>query len=104
MLGYGNGTFGVNNTISREQIATVLYNFSRQQKLDTSARTSLSAYSDASKVSGYAVTAMQWAVASKVMSGRSANILAPQSTTTRAECAQLFKTYLTGPGASLMKS
>ena len=104
MLGYGNGTFGVNNTISREQIATVLYNFSRQQKLDTSAQTSLSAYSDASKVSGYAVTAMQWAVASKVMSGRSANILAPQSTTTRAECAQLFKTYLTGPGASLMKS
>lgn len=103
MQGYGNGVFGVKDTISREQIATVLYQFSRQQKLDTSARTNLSSYSDASKISSYAVTPMQWAVASKVMVGRSATSLAPKGTTTRAECAQLFKTYLTGPAASLVK-
>lgn len=104
MSGYGNGTFGVKDTISREQIATVLYNFSRQQKLNTSARANLSTYTDASSISSYAVTPMQWAVASKVLSGRSATTLAPRSNTTRAECAQLFKNYLTGVGASLIKS
>lgn len=104
MSGYGNGTFGVKDTISREQIATVLYNFSSQQKLDTSARADLSAYTDASSISRYAVTPMQWAVASQVLSGRSATTLAPCSNTTRAECAQLFKNYLTGVGSSLVKS
>ena len=104
MSGYGNGTFGVKDTISREQIATVLYNFSRQQELNTSACANLSTYTDASSISSYAVTPMQWAVASKVLSGRSATTLAPRSNTTRAECAQLFKNYLTGVGASLIKS
>lgn len=103
MFGYGNGKFGVSDTISREQIATVLYNFSCQNNLDTSARANLSAYSDASKVSDYAVAPMQWAVATKVMAGRSTTSLAPRGTTTRAECAQLLKAYMTGPGAELEK-
>ncbi|MCD8356798.1 MAG: S-layer homology domain-containing protein [Clostridia bacterium] len=102
MAGYGNGKFGVNDVISREQIATVLYNFSNQNDLETSSRDDLNNYSDASSISNYAVEPMQWAVSTNILSGRSTTTLAPLSNATRAECAQIFKNYLTGIASSLM--
>lgn len=102
MSGYTNGKFGVNDVITREQIATVLYSYSNKYGVDTSSLQNLSKYTDASKVSSYAVTPMQWAVANGIISGRTATTLVPQGSATRAECAAMLRSYLTGIGSSLL--
>lgn len=45
---------------------------------------------------------MQWAVASNIISGKTATQLAPRDSATRAECAQMLKNYLTGVASSLL--
>lgn len=94
--------FSPTANITREQLATALYNYSRYNKIDTTKVTALNGYSDASQISGYATTAMQWAVANGVMQGYN-GALSPQGTATRAECAAMLRNYLTGIGASLLK-
>ncbi len=102
MSGYPNNTFGANVPITRQDFAAVLYRYSNKCQLNTSARTNLNQYQDASSVSSYAQDAMQWAVACKIISGKSSTHLAPKDSTTRAECAQMLKNYLTGVASSLL--
>lgn len=104
MGGYPNGTFGADTPITRQDFAAVLYRYSGKYQLDTSARADLSAYQDASAISSYAQDAMQWAVACKIISGKSKTQLAPRDSTTRAECAQILKNYVTGVASSLVGS
>ncbi len=102
MSGYGNGKFGVNDAITREQLATTLYNYSEHFGVSLNNKASLSAYTDASSVSSYAVTPMQWAVGNGIISGRSSTTLAPKGKSTRAECAAMLQNYLTGIGSALL--
>lgn len=102
MGGYPNGTFGAYTPITRQDFAAVLYRYSNKYQLDTSARADLHSYQDASAISSYAQEAMQWAVASKIISGRSNTQLAPRDSVTRAECAKMLQNYLTGIGSSLL--
>lgn len=102
MSGYPNGTFGVKDVITREQIATILYSYSKKYGVNTSSLQNLSKYTDASKISSYAITPMQWAVANGIISGRTTTTLEPNGSATRAECAAMLKSYLTGIGASLI--
>ena len=102
MSGYTNGTFGVNDVITREQIATILYSYSNRYGVDTSSLQNLNKYTDASKISSYAVTPMQWAVANGIISGRTSTTLVPQGSATRAECAAMLRSYLIGIGSSLL--
>lgn len=104
MNGYPNNTFGANDPITRQDFAVVLYHYSSQQQLDTSTRANLNQYRDVSSVASYAQDAMQWAVASKIISGKSSTQLAPRDSATRAECAQMLKNYLTGVASSLLGS
>lgn len=104
MNGYPNNTFGANDPITRQDFAVVLYHYSSQQQLDTSTRANLNSYRDVSSVASYAQDAMQWAVASKIISGKSSTQLAPRDSVTRAECAQMLKNYLTGVASSLLGS
>lgn len=102
MSGYTNGTFGANDVITREQIATILYSYSNRYGVDTSSLQNLNKYTDASKISSYAVTPMQWAVANGIISGRTSTTLVPQGSATRAECAAMLRSYLIGIGSSLL--
>ena len=61
---------------------------------DVRVSASLSRYSDADKVSDWAVTAMHWAVGAGLINGRSANTLAPQGTATRAEVAAILLRFV----------
>lgn len=92
--GYGDGLFGTNDDISREQVATILMRFAKLQGLDTSKRADFSDYSDASKISSWAQDAMEWANAYNLIKGRSATSLAPQSTATRAEVASILQRFV----------
>ncbi len=50
----------------------------------------LTAFADVSEISGYAKDALSWANASGLISGRSASVLAPKDTATRAEAASIL--------------
>ena len=92
--GYETGKFGPNNNISREQLATILFNYAKYKKKDTSARTDLNKFTDNNKISSYAREAVSWAVAKGVMSGKNEGTrVDPQGRATRAEAAAMIQNY-----------
>lgn len=88
--GYGNGSFGPMNPVTREQAAAILNRYVAYKGGDVSSRVLLDGYIDAASVSGWAQEAMQWAVADKLISGTDTNALMPAGNTTRAQAAQIF--------------
>ena len=90
--GYGNGKFGPNDAITREQFAAILYRYAQYKGYDVTAVASLDAFSDAQTVSAYAVPALRWAVGAGVVNGSNGE-LNPQSGATRAQAAQLLMNF-----------
>lgn len=90
VLGYADGNFGPNDEITREQVAAILFRYAQQKGWDTTARRDLSQYSDSGKVHKYAREAMEWAVGTGLIGGRTQDWLAPRETTTRAELAVIL--------------
>ncbi|MDR2711546.1 MAG: S-layer homology domain-containing protein [Clostridiales bacterium] len=91
--GYGGGKFGTNDNITREQVVVILHRYSELQGKSIKTEADLSKYTDASKTSLWAKSAMQWAVGSGLISGRTLTTLAPQGEMTRAEIAQILFRY-----------
>lgn len=90
LYGYGGGKFGPEDPVTREQLAAMLYRYVQYKKGDTSARAGLTAFQDAAAVSAYACEAMEWAVGSGLIQGRSTTALAPGGTASRAELAAIL--------------
>lgn len=90
--GYGNGKYGVGDSITREQLATMLYKYARYKGYSVEATTELDAYTDTARISGWAVNYMKWIVGSDIMSGKK-DRLDPQGNATRAECATLVNKF-----------
>lgn len=91
--GYTDGSFRPNDTITREQMAAILYQYARLQgKLD-SGRADLSIFADVDDLSAYAKEPMSWAVAQGLFSGVSADMLAPGGSTTRAQAAVILTAF-----------
>ena len=80
--------------ITREQLAAMLFRCAKAKGYDVSASADISAYADAASVSGWAKEAMQWAVGSGLINGRTAATLAPQGTATRAEAASILMRFM----------
>ena len=88
--GVGNGCFAPNDSVSREQLAVILYHYAKGCGADTSTTAgALGAFNDNGNVSGYARTAMEWAVSHKVLNGSDGR-LDPKGTATRAQVAQIL--------------
>ena len=75
--------------VTREQLATMLWRYAGEPASDYS----LSAFTDADSVSGYAATAMAWAVEHGIISGVTDTTLVPQGTATRAQCAAMLMRF-----------
>ena len=96
--GYPDGSFRPNDTITREQMAAILYQYARiQGKLDDS-RADLSIFADLDSLSAYAKEPMSWAVAQGLFSGVSADTLAPGGSTTRAQAAVILTAFSKAQG------
>ena len=91
--GISDGT-NMDGSVTREQLAAILYRYAVMKGYDVRVSASLSHYSDADKVSDWAVTAMHWAVGAGLINGRSANTLAPQGTAMRAEVAAILLRFV----------
>lgn len=91
--GYGDGKFGPNDTITREQMALILFRYADSQGYDVSARASLSGYQDAGAISSYAKEAMAWANGVGLISGLTSDSLSPKGSATRAQAAAIFTRF-----------
>lgn len=92
--GYGNGAFGPNDHITREQLALILMNYARYKGYDTKKVGDLSGFADAGEISAWAVEALAWANAEGLVNGRSETAIAPAGTATRGEVATILMRYL----------
>ncbi|MEF2753875.1 MAG: S-layer homology domain-containing protein, partial [Agathobaculum butyriciproducens] len=84
ITGYSDTVFRPGTSLTREQFAVMLYRFAEYKKLDVTAQSALSGYTDASSIHPYAQTAMQWANAEELITGTTATTLSPQRTVSRA--------------------
>ena len=96
--GYGDGHFGPDDAVTREQMVAILYRFAQYKGADVSGGgdTNILSYSDAAAVSEYAVPAMQWACGSGLVAGVAQEgrlALVPKGTTTRAQAATLMMRF-----------
>lgn len=93
ILGYSTGEFGINDNISREQMAVLMYRYADAMGYDVNLYSRLDDYKDASNISSYAVEAMEWAVGNGIISGVSKDSLAPKGEATRAQCATIIQRF-----------
>lgn len=95
--GIGDGVFGPDDNVTREQLAAILFRYANKLKLDTSDRGSFDAFADRNSVSNYAKDAISWAVAKGIMSGDkqgSTLYLMPKDNATRAQVASMLMRYI----------
>lgn len=95
--GYSDGNYGINDNVTREQIAKMLYLYGENMGYDVSDRADLTHYSDTAKVSSWAVQCMKWAVAVEMINGKNKSdgtmYLDPGGDATRAECAAILMRF-----------
>ena len=94
VCGFGDGTFRPNEAVTRAQAAVMLYGYAAFTGADVTARADLSAYSDAGQIPSWAMDAMQWANARRLIVGRDSSHLVPDGKTTRAEMAAILSAYI----------
>ena len=88
--GYGDGRFGPNDEITREQLVTILFRYMGEPGDSSTLPALNSQFTDAGEVSDWAEDAIKWAVAGGLIIGRDEGILAPKGTATRAEAATIL--------------
>lgn len=96
--GYGNGSFGIADCITREQFVTMLYSYAKLiGKELTKPSENLSRFTDSGMVSSWAEEAMIWATQNELLTGKPVAggkmRIDPQGSATRAECAAIMVKY-----------
>ena len=93
--GYGNGLFGPEDNITREQLAAILWRYAGSP----GSSHSLDAFTDAGQISDWAMDAMRWANENGVLNGDGSGHLIPRGNATRAHVAQMIQNFLENIGA-----
>lgn len=97
--GYGDGRFGPDDSLTREQIVMILYSYAKYKGMDVSAQSGLEQFTDLDQLSSEAQQAMSWAHGVGLISGKGDGILDPAGPAIRAEMAALLVQFV-----SLMES
>ena len=93
VAGYGDGLFGPEDNVTREQLVAILYQYTKLCDYElTMQETSLESFSDYLSVSNYAIVPMLWAVSNGIISGTDKG-LEPTAHATRAQVAVMIRSY-----------
>lgn len=87
--GYGEGLFGPNDAITREQLAAMLWRYAARPESEGG----LSAFVDGAEVSVWAQQAMSWAVSLGLINGVDSDRLDPKGQATRAQTATILMRF-----------
>lgn len=91
VTGYGDGRFGLNAPVTRQQIAAILWRYDGSETVETAA-----SFTDSASISSYAAHAVNWAAANGIIAGRNDGSFDPTGNATRAQVAVILYRYLTG--------
>ncbi len=101
--GYGDGRFGPDDPVTREQMAAMLYRNAQALGQDPQGKWLFPlGFSDAGEISAYADKAMQWAVMNQILLGTN-DLLAPKAPATQGELSLVldrWQRFLTPAGQS----
>ena len=89
VTGYSDGTFGPSDPITRQQLAAILWRYAGSPAAESGTD-----YADESAIASYAVTAVDWARDTGVITGRDGNVFDPNGRATRAQAAVILHRYL----------
>ena len=89
--GTGSGKFSPDSSVTRQQLAAILYRYAQYKGYDVSQTADLSGFRDGTQVQSYARTAMEWACGVKLIQGADNNVLLPAGSATRAQVAAILQ-------------
>lgn len=94
--GMKNNKFAPENSITREELVLILFNYAREKGYDLSGSRSIASFEDAEEVSSWALEAMEWAYGNQLVSGTSKlkSVLSPEGSATRAQVATILKNFI----------
>lgn len=92
--GYGDKTFRAEESITREQLAAIFYQYAKYKGYNLSPKAELGKFRDKDDISDWAKEAMQWAVGSGLINGKGTHTLDPKGTATRAEIAAILHRFI----------
>ena len=92
VAGYSKDKFGPDDSITRQQMAAIMYQYAKYKQYDVSASGDISKFKDAGSVTKYAVDPMKWAVGHGIISGTNIG-LEPKGTATRAQIAVILRAF-----------
>ena len=76
--------------VTRQQLAAILYRYAQVIGIASGTPAGMTGYRDRAQIDGYAEAPLAWAVGTGLLTGRSADILAPRDKATRAETAVIL--------------
>lgn len=89
MSGYANGNFGLNDPVTREQMAAILWRYA-----GSPAAPAGEDFADEASIANFAKTAVDWARENGVVNGKDGNRFDPKGILTRAQTAAILYRYL----------
>ena len=93
--GYGNGLFGPDDPVTREQLAAILWRYAGSPAAGSPAAGSESLpFVDADEIGSFAREAMAWAAEKGVVGGCGGGRLEPRGHATRGQAAQMIKNFV----------
>lgn len=86
--------FAPDANITREQIAAIMFRYAQYNGMDAVTLEENLHFADANEISEYAVSAMNWAVGTGLMKGKSTTTINPKDNATRAEIAAILQRFI----------
>lgn len=88
MEGYGGDVFGINDSVTRQDMATTLWRYADSPETENASR-----YEDESAIAGYAAAAVDWAGANGIAAPISGSRFAPRENASRAQIASALMNF-----------
>lgn len=99
--GYDDKHFGPNDSVTRQQMATILWRYAKYKGLSVAANgTTMPDFEDRGQIASWAGEAVSWAYSCGIMTGRSATRLDPNGSASRAEAAAMLYRFLQLPSGN----
>lgn len=95
--GVGGQRFAPDRCITREQYASILWNYAKYKGIDVSIGedTNILSYNEAFSISDFAFPGLQWACGAGIIDGDTMGNLNPRGCATRAQVAVMLERFLT---------
>ena len=86
--------FAPNRNITREQIAAIMFRYAQYKGMDAVTLEENLHFTDANEIAEYAVSAMNWAVGTGLITGKTNTTINPKDGATRAEIATILQRFI----------